>query len=295
MSGAVAEGEVVREARRVFRKLIQTRGAQLAPLPVANGADNPGKWCVRTPRARGAGITMSAAIVEAWLSRDWLVEEGPQRFILSPAGIAWYRRQTGGAEPFRHQHLDVVPDRSATAPHEQGRLLSTVGEGPLTWLRKRRDRSGQWILSSKQFEAGTKLERDFELAAMSARVTADWTVLSRDRSQRRAPRDSELAGSEVMAEARQRVRKALEAVGPELAGVLIEVCCLSHGLETAEERLNWPRRSGKLVLQLALTRLARHYGLLPAQPVDAGTSRRKSAQASGVSAPSRPSPLERRA
>jgi hypothetical protein len=39
------------------------------------------------------------------------------------------------------------------------------------------------------------------------------------------------------------------------------VCCMASGLEQAEMRLELPRRAGKAVLLLALTRLARHYGL----------------------------------
>jgi hypothetical protein len=62
--------------------------------------------------------------------------------------------------------------------------------------------------------------------------------------------------------ARQRYVKALEAVGPELASMLAQVCCLSAGLEQAERLLNLPQRSGKAVLALGLTALARHYGLL---------------------------------
>ena len=56
---------------------------------------------------------------------------------------------------------------------------------------------------------------------------------------------------------------AIDAVGPELSPILVEVCCNGRGLESIEAAAGWPSRTARIVLGLALTKLARHYGLLP--------------------------------
>ena len=48
-------------------------------------------------------------------------------------------------------------------------------------------------------------------------------------------------------------------VGPGLSDVLWRVVCEGEGLAEAEKGLGWPVRAGKLVLGLALDRLAQHY------------------------------------
>jgi hypothetical protein len=62
--------------------------------------------------------------------------------------------------------------------------------------------------------------------------------------------------------AKERVMRALDEVGPEIGGILVDICCELKGLEEAEKANGWPQRAGKVVLQIALTRLARHYGLI---------------------------------
>jgi Domain of unknown function (DUF6456) len=118
------------------------------------------------------------------------------------------------------------------------------------------------MLTDIQFLAGERLRADFWFARMTPRVTASWTAAPVSRRERRATPGVGVELQDHIVAAQQRVRRALTAVGPELAGILIDVCCHLKGLEDAEYAQGWPQRSGKVVLQLALTRLARHYGML---------------------------------
>jgi hypothetical protein len=114
------------------------------------------------------------------------------------------------------------------------------------------------------------LRQDFELAQLSPRVTALWgdeaAVSTTGRRRSGLPPDG-LPAAERVLQARTRLDRALKAAGEGLATILLEVCCLERGLEAAECRLGWPSRSGKVVLRLALARLALHYGLRrPVEP-----------------------------
>jgi len=152
--------------------------------------------------------------------------------------------------------------RARTRAQGPARPSINSDESPIAWLRRRKDKDGAPMISQAQFEAGERLRADFHFALMMPRTTMNWSSVAPARRSRRAGASLR---TDVMSDgpsaAGERVRRALAVVGPELAGVLIDVCCHLKGLEAAERDAGWPQRSGKIVLQLALTRLARHYGL----------------------------------
>jgi Domain of unknown function (DUF6456) len=132
------------------------------------------------------------------------------------------------------------------------------GETPLVRLFMRKDAKGQTAINAMQFAAGEKLRIDYERAHLERRITSSWDAPGGSRSGANQIADV----SDGAIAARQRLHNACVAVGPELTGILYQVCCLTAGLEQAERALEVPSRSGKAILGLALTRLARHYGLI---------------------------------
>jgi Domain of unknown function (DUF6456) len=148
---------------------------------------------------------------------------------------------------------------------------TTAPQSPLDLMRNRKDAAGAAWIGPAAFMAGERLTKDLTFAGILPKVTMDWG--------RGAPRDKGAGGAglnptEAAIAARQRMQKALDAVGPEFGGVLIDFCGFEKGLETLERDRNWPVRSGKVVVKLALAALARHYGYSDnAQGRDSGRMR----------------------
>ncbi len=156
-------------------------------------------------------------------------------------------------------------EEGASAP------LLNLDESPLAWLARRKDKDGRPMLSDAELNAGEKLRADFFFARMTPNITANWDMLlSAGGVQRGAPDHAAELNDHILA-ARERVRLALRAVGPDLSGMLIDVCCFLRGLEQVEKASGWPQRSGKVVLVIALRNLARHYGFATASGVPASS------------------------
>ncbi len=141
-------------------------------------------------------------------------------------------------------------------------------ESPLLRLFQSRPGAAKPYIDAHQFAAGEKLRSDYERSLMGQRVTSAYVQSAGSGGRHWQMSDNPIEKlSEAALAAKQRLHQAFTAVGPELSGILYQVCCVASGFETAEAILALPPRAGKAVLSLALTRLARHYGLIsPKKP-----------------------------
>ncbi|HVV64309.1 MAG TPA: DUF6456 domain-containing protein [Rhizomicrobium sp.] len=247
----IAEGEVQREARRVLRALL-AEGAALERA--ADGAftltvaGKPGRSRLRVRPEHVAGFR----------TRDWIAPRGtkPESFVLGEAGAAWLARTQADGDPFAAQHR-IAGRRFVVDAEGRERVVQTNdGESPLSRLKARK------LIGPAQWEAGERLRRDFTLAQLAPRLGVD--LAAPMAPGRRGAREATL--TETVVAARQRFARAMAAVGPGLNDLLFDICCHLKGLEEAERAFGWPSRAAKVVLSLALDRLALHYGLIVIAP-----------------------------
>jgi hypothetical protein len=211
--------------------------------------------------ATGRAASIDADEVEELVAQDHVRRFSDGRLEVTSSGLAYLSRRQAAKQgldldPFLAQHLDPVRASADGSKGGAGALFDAA-ESPLVWLARRKSRDGHPLIAPEQLQAGERLRAEFTRAQMTPRVTSNWsTGIARGR---RSGVSADSLSDTIVA-ARQRVRAALEALGPEFSGLLLDVCCFLKGLEDVERERKWPPRSAKLVLQLGLSRLARHYG-----------------------------------
>ena len=127
-----------------------------------------------------------------------------------------------------------------------------LAESPLGWLKAR------GLVDGRQFAAGEALREDWELASLGPSVTMRWDAPpAAGRAARSAPDPAE--STVIQLAAKQRFDAAVAAVGHGLSDILWRVVCAGEGMRDAEQALGWPVRAGRVVLTIALDRLADHY------------------------------------
>lgn len=172
-------------------------------------------------------------------------------------GKAYLLRALHPEQGFAAQHQVTIPKVIQEKGNAQ-QVMVNVNESPLSRLYLRRTNSGKPWLNDQEFQAGERLRADFEKSQLQPRISANW--VSSVASQGRGGNVSaDISGFAL--DARNRVEAAIAALGPDLANVVLDICCFLKGLETIESEHKWPPRSGKLMLRTALRELVRHYGL----------------------------------
>ena len=127
-----------------------------------------------------------------------------------------------------------------------------LSESPLGWLHARGH------LTDRQFDAGEKLRGDWERANLAPSVTMSWDAAPMSGRRRSAPAFN---ATEAQIAAKQRFEGAIKYLGNDLSDIAWRIICGGEGVPAAEKNLGWPARSGKLVLKIALDRLADFYRL----------------------------------
>ena len=126
-----------------------------------------------------------------------------------------------------------------------------LAESPLGWLLSR------GLVTQRQFDAGERLRSDWERAQLPPRVTMSWSAAPVARNRGASAPDPDLGGAQI--DAKRRFHDAIASAGPGLSDILWRVVCAGEGMREAETALGWPARAGKLVLTLALDRVADYY------------------------------------
>lgn len=151
----------------------------------------------------------------------------------------------------------TIAEDTQTKRTRPERTLRTVtinlAESPLAWLHVRGH------ITDRQMLAGEKLRGEYERAALGPQITMRWEHAPNTKRRRAAP--APMQQSERMLHAKDRFDEALRALGRDLSDIAWRVICAGEGVPFAERAMGWPARSGKLVLRIALDRLAAHYRL----------------------------------
>jgi len=211
---------------------------------LAKGAAKPGKASrpdMVMLRNTGGTMLVPAEVVRRCAGQGWLLREGGAIRLAEAAS-------THGIES------GLVPDPADGKPIA---VSIRTSESPLAGLVRLKDRNGRPFLDEGEFRAGERLRADYTRGRIMPRLGANWEASVSSGGRADGSGITELTDAALAA--RQRVDAALRAVGPELSGLLVDVCCFLKGLEQVERERGWPVRSAKVVVKTALGALARHY------------------------------------
>ncbi len=247
---------------RLRRRVLRELAAQGAWLLIGPGEQVgvfrrgvPGA-IMRIARAAALELRASGALVEVGR------HEEARAYRLSPEGwslLKWLEAEAQRpGDGFQAIHALIERREIETEEGERRSARVNIGENPVGWLYRRRGRDGERHLTEAEFLASERLRADFERAQLGPRVTRNWAGFLTAGVEGRGIDQGPSGGAEA---ARKRLMAAMKALGPGLSDAAFRVCCFGEGLEAVEKGMGWASRSGKVVLKIALGRLAEFYGV----------------------------------
>jgi hypothetical protein len=202
----------------------------------------------------GQAIAVDRNVHSGLVKAGAILRDGEMISLAAGRDASISKRRSSGA--FDAPQRELVTANVAVEGVTSEAIIN-LAESPLAQLMRRKSKQGTPFLSRAEFEAGERLRADYTRGQIMPRLGANWTASVS--SGRRGVDNGIAELTESALAARMRVDRAVAAVGPELSGVLIDICCFLKGLELVEKERGWPVRSAKLMLKTALGALSRHY------------------------------------
>ena len=258
---------LARDSLRVLRALLEPDTL----LVIADGVDDAVVVhnCGDGRPVRRAVLTRDVA--EALALKEFIagtVSGRLARYTITPAGRSEVRRLLAETESRRAsargqaEDTDVIDagDVFLGADTERrSRKRSAGAESPLSVLARRKRNSGGAWLTPELVAAGLRFRESWEIAHLGGEMTRDWDKLVAGRISSGGCKGAGGGTATRRLEAEQGLAAAIRALGPDMAEAVIMAVCQEQGMEDIEDQLDYPARSGKIVLRIALNTLARHY------------------------------------
>ena len=180
----------------------------------------------------------------AWLTRNGYVAGAGEGPCLTARGRALLKARLVDV----HDAADDTRDEAVHLPDALDRLANP------------REREAA-LVGPSDVAAARRFQDDLQRAGLAQRITQNWSLSSLSFGGKAARQSSVRNEPVAMLDARDRVNRACTVLGPDLSGLLIDVCLFEKSLSAVEKERHWPARSAKLAIALGLRALARHYGL----------------------------------
>ncbi|MAM60533.1 MAG: helix-turn-helix domain containing protein [Maritimibacter sp.] len=203
-------------------------------------------------------------VAEILSLKEWIAGHAKgrlARYTITPAGRSELGRLVAAAESHRAA-TQGEPVGTASTGQGGARKARTAGaEPPLRFLARRKRTDGAPFLTPDMVRAAERFRESYEIARAGDALGDDYEGLLTGRV--RMPKQATNGGAAIAVSrdllALESLLKAVRTLGPELAEAVILACCRETGMEQIEDKLDFPARSGKIILRIALGALKRHY------------------------------------